>query len=411
MSSHILNHHPILSPAEDKLHRGPVATLLLEKIDKLSGEGGTIGLLGSHGTGKTSVRTLLEGLLSGREKGSYVILPVMAWKFPTVDIAQHLTIEAARVWKSTKSDLHPLTEDLHPERLTTTLFDQWAVTKPAETLAAIHPGRAKDLNAVTPGYLKRGLLFAASLAALAMIAAGAALVATLPAPDKGVGLGAVGILLFLIFIKPWLDAVTSLVKDRAAAGLARLDPGPVVINMAEAGKRDPGAAAAKLGELATFCREKTGKNLVVWVEDVDRCDPELARRLLGLLRTAFLAPGIVFVVECDDRALARSLEAQRGVAGNDADSIMQKVFSHSIPIPLPSPDLVSELLKEQGGKILELSEVVLDIVRAGIGPNPRRIKRAPCSSAANVGKPRQWSGMTRQEMSRAVSTPGSRMVS
>lgn len=58
--------------------------------------------------------------------------------------------------------------------------------------------------------------------------------------------------------------------------------------------------------------KKTGKPLVIFVDEIDRCKPTFAIRLLERIKHVFNVPNIVFVVMTNKRSLAHSIRAVYG---------------------------------------------------------------------------------------------------
>lgn len=62
--------------------------------------------------------------------------------------------------------------------------------------------------------------------------------------------------------------------------------------------------------------EKTGKPLIIFVDEIDRCRPDFAIKLLERIKHFFNIPNIIFVLGMDKKALSNSIKV---IYGNDTD--------------------------------------------------------------------------------------------
>jgi len=73
---------------------------------------------------------------------------------------------------------------------------------------------------------------------------------------------------------------------------------------------------AQLADASEKCREKTGKPLVIIIDELDRCRPLFAIELLEKIKHFFELPGIIFVLGIDREQLGHSI---RSVYGEQMD--------------------------------------------------------------------------------------------
>ncbi len=119
--------------------------------------------------------------------------------------------------------------------------------------------------------------------------------------------------------------------------------------------------------------------LVVFVDDLDRCASERIIEVCEAIKLYLDAPGIVFVLACDQTALWRAVQETVGV-GEPAAAVeyLEKIIQISYRIPPPSlaqaTRLVDGYLQRSGTSGL-FDEALKNLIIARSGRNPRRIKR------------------------------------
>ena len=78
----------------------------------------------------------------------------------------------------------------------------------------------------------------------------------------------------------------------------------------------------RLAECSEQCREKTGKPLVIIIDELDRCRPIFAIELLEKIKHFFNIPGVVFVLGIDREQLKHSIRSVYGEI--DADGYLRR---------------------------------------------------------------------------------------
>ena len=130
-------------------------------------------------------------------------------------------------------------------------------------------------------------------------------------------------------------------------------------------------------KFADVVKEYVGEEgrLVVFIDDLDRCLPEGAITVLESLKLFLDRSQCVFVIGVDQAALAEAIKTTYGLnaelLGRD---YLDKIVQVSIPVPKASAEELFSLLvgSEYKG---DIDQEVRKVVYAGIGENPRRLKR------------------------------------
>jgi hypothetical protein len=126
-------------------------------------------------------------------------------------------------------------------------------------------------------------------------------------------------------------------------------------------------------------RTPSGRLLVVFVDDLDRCSTEVIIDVCEAMRLYLAVPGVVFVIGCDQQILTRAAE-RSGMDSQAATSLgfLEKIVQITYHKPAPDEQQISGLVKyyaemSRAGGLF--SEQARQIVMQGTGRNPRRMKR------------------------------------
>lgn len=92
--------------------------------------------------------------------------------------------------------------------------------------------------------------------------------------------------------------------------------------------------------------------LVLIIDELDRCKPSYAVRVLECIKHLFAVPGIVFVLAVDRTQLSHSVRSQYGV-GMDATGYLRRFFDIELSLPEPTGQRFSDAQFDRFG----LSEV------------------------------------------------------
>ena len=92
----------------------------------------------------------------------------------------------------------------------------------------------------------------------------------------------------------------------------------------------------RLKEVAHKCREKSGKPLIIIIDELDRCRPLFAIELLEKIKHFFELPGIVFVLGIDRKQLEHSIQSVYGDI--DADGYLRRFIDLEFLLKASSTD-------------------------------------------------------------------------
>jgi hypothetical protein len=101
----------------------------------------------------------------------------------------------------------------------------------------------------------------------------------------------------------------------------------------------------RLGNLAeaVASRSSPKRPLVFFIDELDRCRPDFAVRLLERMKHLFLVENVVFVLALDASQLSHSVKCLYG-ADMDADGYLRRFIDLSYRLPEPEPRPFAELL-------------------------------------------------------------------
>jgi KAP family P-loop domain len=122
-----------------------------------------------------------------------------------------------------------------------------------------------------------------------------------------------------------------------------------------------------------------GRMIVVFVDDLDRCEPEVIKTVCDAIKLYLDIPGLVFVLGCD-RAVIETAVTDPEPFGRAAIGrrYLEKIVQAAYPIPVPTNDEARALVKgyaDQSGTAELFEGAVGEAVAKHAGRNPRRIKR------------------------------------
>ena len=124
--------------------------------------------------------------------------------------------------------------------------------------------------------------------------------------------------------------------------------------------------------------EHAKRNMVVFIDDLDRCADDVVVQVCEAVKLYLDVPGVIFVLACDQSVLARSVQGQARGGPGEAYSYLEKIVQVQYRLPVPGDTAIKKLVggyaKESRVPILHEDEVRNSLV-TGCGRNPRRIKR------------------------------------
>jgi hypothetical protein len=83
-----------------------------------------------------------------------------------------------------------------------------------------------------------------------------------------------------------------------------------------------------------------GSKIVVIIDELDRCRPDYALRVLEVVKHLFLVPGLTFLIAADVTILARAVHVAYGI-GSDAVGYLGRLIDFTVKLPIRFDDAAS----------------------------------------------------------------------
>jgi CheY-like chemotaxis protein len=118
--------------------------------------------------------------------------------------------------------------------------------------------------------------------------------------------------------------------------------------------------------------------LVVFIDDLDRCSDEVVVKVCEAVKLYLDAPGLIFVIACDQSVLARGVSLSPSGGTSEGRAYLEKIVQVAYRMPPPEEDQIKELIHayaRESGTTELFDETVTNILAEGTSRNPRRIKR------------------------------------
>jgi KAP family P-loop domain len=118
--------------------------------------------------------------------------------------------------------------------------------------------------------------------------------------------------------------------------------------------------------------------LVVFIDDLDRCSDEVVVKICEAVKLYLDAPGLIFVMACDQSVLAQGVASSARGGTGEGRSYLEKIIQVAYRMPPPDEEQIRKLIHEyarDSGTDSLINKTVADIIAEGTGRNPRRIKR------------------------------------
>jgi hypothetical protein len=150
--------------------------------------------------------------------------------------------------------------------------------------------------------------------------------------------------------------------------------------------RDRIESIAKMRKLLQdlFALKAGGKRVAVFIDDLDRCMPDVALDLLEAIQVFLDQSDSIFIVAADQELVGQGLKARfkdlLGLATSDQDrdfyarkgrEYFEKIIQFGVPVPEPSAQLAHGFIAATFPAWAGAS----DLINAALGTNPRRVKQ------------------------------------
>lgn len=126
--------------------------------------------------------------------------------------------------------------------------------------------------------------------------------------------------------------------------------------------------------LEELTRQRGGQ-LVVFVDDLDRCEAKYVVKILEALKLHLLNRHCVFVLGCAEQRVRKCLERKMELTPEEAGEYVEKIVQLPVHLPHVWERNFERLLKQLGRADLAENEQCFNLLRVFAGDNPRRLKR------------------------------------
>lgn len=125
-------------------------------------------------------------------------------------------------------------------------------------------------------------------------------------------------------------------------------------------------------------RPSDGRCMVVFIDDLDRCSDDVVVQVCEAVKLYLDAPGLIFVMACDESVLARGVASSARGGTEEGRSYLEKIVQIMYRVPPPDDASVRELIRGYAAKSRTndlITGQVADTLAESTGRNPRKIKR------------------------------------
>lgn len=148
----------------------------------------------------------------------------------------------------------------------------------------------------------------------------------------------------------------------------------------EKAKKDQMESVSKLQADFAELVKKTGKRLVIFIDDLDRLNPEVAVELLEIIKLFVNVENSIFVLAIDYEVVVKGVRKKYGE--NLSEEKCRNFFDKIIQLPFKMPverynltELVRKAVQEQTHMTDEGVNIVAEFISDVMGTNPRTFKR------------------------------------
>lgn len=125
-------------------------------------------------------------------------------------------------------------------------------------------------------------------------------------------------------------------------------------------------------------RPAEGRCMVVFIDDLDRCSDDVVVKICEAVKLYLDAPGLIFVLACDQSVLARGVASLARGGAAEGRSYLEKIVQVVYRVPPPDDDGVRDLIKGYAARSRTgdlIRDQVAETLADSTGRNPRKIKR------------------------------------
>ncbi|TCO56045.1 P-loop NTPase fold protein [Actinocrispum wychmicini] len=123
---------------------------------------------------------------------------------------------------------------------------------------------------------------------------------------------------------------------------------------------------------------RAGRNLVVFIDDLDRCSDDVVVHICEAVKLYLATTGVIFVIGCDLSVLARGVSTSARGGEGEGRTYLEKIVQVVYRIPVPDRASTAHLVHsyaKQAGVDGFVDKTVTKILVERTEGNPRRIKR------------------------------------
>lgn len=338
----------------------------------------TIGIYGEWGSGKTSFVKLLESFLTKKEISSdsqpVKFITFTAWPYKTSDeLWRAIIIKIARELYEVDSIVQP---EILPSNSTETSFFQWIARLLASDAIVLRPERPE------PDQLSEYKKLVAQL--------DSTLASSISKnSDNRTQLNQEETL--FAFVKMASAALGSL--SPLLAGLRSLFGLDTQVNLAKLLQQEKNEVSRERIEsirefqqifVNLFKRKASGKRVCVFIDDLDRCAPDISLDLLEAIKVLLGEVPCIFIVAADENLIGQGLrlrfkdlidkddsEQTQSFFSQKGQEYFEKIIQMPIRVPEKTPEQTHNFIVAQYPEWMPAT----DIIQTAVGNNPRRLKQ------------------------------------
>ncbi len=338
---YLLPDEEIGSPGEDEFGRKKYAKTLKTIIEKVDPPF-NIGLFGPWGSGKSSVVKLLFNRLK-EENNEYICVNFDAWKHAEGSVRTELLLQIDELIGDELGESDGI---LGESDITSQLYD---VTEEIQS----------NLSTLWKNLVKNPpkLILYVTLYTVGFVVAGIAYWYGSLAQSLGIISTIIGI-----------SVIKELISYVAKPQIRALNP-----------RKEWSGAYEKIFQSIvnkSLNREGNFEKLIIGIDNLDRCEPEIAYEVLISVKTFMENEDCIFVITCDEEALISHISQKANADEKFGREFLRKMFQTQLRIPKLEAENTEEFIDEQNDTLqVKLPHEVLDVLYKAKIKNPRKIKQ------------------------------------